>query len=103
MKPIALPQGLLSLDSGNVFLGVLPKRVVIALVNSEAFHGYVENAFNFHHYTVTQVALSVNGDTRKPIQAKFETNGDVEYIRGYETYHPSDRPGGSRWVDFYFS
>ena len=86
VKPIAIPQGLLSLERENVCLGVLPKRVVIALVNSAAFHGsYVENAFNFHHYKVTQVALSVNGDTRKPIQVKFETNGDGEYIRGYET------------------
>ena len=43
------------------------------------------NAFNFHHYEVTQVSLCVNGDTRKPIEVKFETNGDGEYIRGYET------------------
>lgn len=86
VKPIAIPQGLLSLDRENVFLGVLPKRVVIALVNSAAFHGsYAENAFNFHHYKVTQVALSVNGDTRKPIQVNFETNGEGEYIRGYDT------------------
>lgn len=60
VKPIAIPQGLLSLDRENVFLGVLPKRVVIGLVNSEAFHGsYARNAFNFHHYKVTRVACIV--------------------------------------------
>jgi hypothetical protein len=86
VKSIAIPQGLLSLDRENVFLGVLPKRVVIALVHSEAFHGsYVKNAFNFHHYNVTQVGLSVNGDSRKPIQVQFGDGGDGLYIRGYET------------------
>lgn len=86
MKPIAIPQGLLSLDRENVFLGVLPKRVVIGLVNSEAFHGsYARNAFNFHHYKVTQVALSVNGDARKPIQVQYDNHGEGQYIRGYDT------------------
>jgi hypothetical protein len=86
VKSIAIPQGLLSLDREKVFLGVLPKRVVIALVHSEAFRGsYVKNAFNFHHYNITQVGLSVNGDSRKPIQVQFGDGGDGLYIRGYET------------------
>lgn len=86
VKPIAIPQGLLSLDRENVFLGVLPKRVVIGLVRSEAFHGsYARNAFNFHHYKVTQVALSVNGDSHKPIQVHYDNQGGGQYIRGYET------------------
>jgi fructose/tagatose bisphosphate aldolase len=76
------------LDRENVFLGVLPKRVVIVLVHSEAYHGsYAKNAFNFHHYKVTQVALSVNGETRKPIQVpvQFGDAGIALCIRGYET------------------
>ena len=86
VKSMAIPQGLLSLDRENVFLGVLPKRVVIALVHNEAYHGsYAKNAFNFHHYKVTQVALSVNGETRKPIQVQFGDAGVGLYIRGYET------------------
>ena len=86
VKSMAIPQGLLSLDRENVFLGVLPKRVVMALVHSEAYHGsYAKNAFNFHHYKVTQVALSVNGETRKPIQVQFDDAGTGLYIRGYET------------------
>jgi hypothetical protein len=83
---MAIPQGLLSLDRENVFLGVLPKRVVIALVHSEAYHGsYAKNAFNFHHYKVTQVVLSVNGETCKPIQLQFGDAGVGLYIQGYET------------------
>ncbi|CAB3988842.1 hypothetical protein BSL78_07776 [Paramuricea clavata] len=86
VKSMAIPQGLMSLDRENVFLGVLPKRVVVALVHSEAYHGsYAKNAFNFHHYKVTQVALSVNGETRKPIQVQFGDAGTGLYIRGYET------------------
>ena len=103
MKPIALPQGFLSLDRGNVFLGVLPKRVVIALVNSAAFHGYVKKRVQLSPLHCNPSCFICKWGNRKPIQVKFETNGDVEYIRGYETYHPSDRPGGSRWVAFYFS
>ena len=84
---MAIPQGLLSLDRENVFLGVLPKLVVIALVHSEAYHGsYAKNAFNFHHYKVTQVALSVNGETRKPIQVQFGDAGIGVYIRGTYTF-----------------
>ena len=85
VKSIAIPQGLLSLDRENVFLEVLPKRVVIMLVHSEAFHGsYAKNAFNFHHYKVTQVRVSVSGESRKPRQVQFDDDGAGLYIRSSE-------------------
>ena len=44
------------------------------------------NAFNFHHYNVTQVSLSLNGVFLIPIQVQFNDDGSGQYIRGYETF-----------------
>ena len=60
-----------------MFLGQLPKRLVIACVER-----YWENPFDFKHYKINFVALNV--DERqiptKPLQSDFENNG---YIRSY--------------------
>jgi hypothetical protein len=46
----------------NMFLGELPKRLVIACVDSDALNGTIgENPFDFKHYKIKFVALNVDG------------------------------------------
>ena len=52
----------MSANQENLFLGQLPKRVVIGLVNNIAFSGNeAENPFNFKHFDIDFLALYVDG------------------------------------------
>jgi hypothetical protein len=46
----------------NLFHGVLPSRIVIGIVENEAYKGsFTQNPFNFIHNDITEVGLYVNG------------------------------------------
>jgi hypothetical protein len=67
----------------NMFLGQLPKRLVIACVDSDALNGTIrKNPFDFKHYKINFVVLNVDGRQipAKPLHPDFENNG---YIRSY--------------------
>jgi hypothetical protein len=63
-----------------MFLGQMPKRLVIGCVDSNALNGIItKNPFNFKHYIL---ALNVDGKQipSKPLQPDFSNDG---YIRSY--------------------
>jgi hypothetical protein len=67
----------------NMFLGQLPKRLVIGCVDSDALNGAItRKPFDFKHYKINFVALNVDGRQipAKPLQPDFENTG---YIRSY--------------------
>jgi hypothetical protein len=73
-----------------MFLGQLPKRLVIACVDSDALNGTItHNPFDFKHYKINFVALNVDGRQIpvKPLQPDFENAG---YIRSYNTVWSGD-------------
>ena len=62
-KSFAIPQGLAQFKQDNIFLGQLPSRIVIAMVDADAFAGtYAKNPFNFKHYNVNLVQLYADGE-----------------------------------------
>ncbi|XP_075753898.1 uncharacterized protein F54H12.2-like [Pelodiscus sinensis] len=69
----------------NLFLGQLPKQLVIGFVDNDTFSGsYVKNPFNFKHYNINFVALYVDGEQvpAKPLQPDFENGNCVrEYMQ----------------------
>ena len=67
----------------NMFLGQMPKRLVIGCVDSDALNGIItKNPFNFKHYKINFLALNVDGKQipSKPLQPDFSNDG---YIRSY--------------------
>ena len=76
-KSFIIPTGNPSLRKGNVFNGLVPKSFVICLVESTAFNGaYKKNPYNFQHFHVSSVGISVNGKDMpfKPLQLSFGAN-----------------------------
>ncbi|KAH1183000.1 uncharacterized protein F54H12.2-like [Mauremys mutica] len=69
----------------NLFLGQLPKQLIICFIDHEAFSGsYIKNPFNFKHYNINFVALYVDGEQvpGKPLQPDFENGNCVrEYMQ----------------------
>ena len=62
-KVVFIPNGFNSFTPDNLFLGRNLKRIVLVLVDTEAYNGtYASNPFNFKHHNLTQVGVYVDGE-----------------------------------------
>ncbi|KAG1684195.1 hypothetical protein GQR58_009482 [Nymphon striatum] len=85
MKVLSIPSGNLSSNNDNVFLGPMPKRLVLGFVDNRAFNGdYTKSPWNFSHYDLDY--LSIYFDNRpipmKPLQPNMSAG---IYARCYST------------------
>jgi hypothetical protein len=86
VKVDMVPTGNMNYVQDNMFLGQMPKRLVIGYVDSNALNGIItKNLFNFKHYIL---ALNVDGKQipSKPLQPDFSNDG---YIRSYTGLYTS--------------
>ena len=90
-KVLSIPDGFSSFTPDNLFLGHIPKRLVLVLVDTEAFNGtYGSNPFNFKHHNLNQVGVYVDGEQipRKPLFLKFGEAGGQNIIAGFQGLFP---------------
>ena len=74
-KVFTLPRGQQSQHIDNAFLGEIPKRIAICMMDNDSYNGnYKKNPFNFQHYNLTQIGISVNGEEVpfKPLKLNFD-------------------------------
>ena len=65
-KVLSIPGGFSSFTPDNLFLGHIPKRLVLVLVDTAASNGsYASNPYNFKHQSLTQVGVYVDGEQTK--------------------------------------
>lgn len=84
MKSFNIPAGLLSTNE-SLFSGILPKRIVIGMVDADAFEGkYNKNPFNFKNYGLKYCSLLHDGKMvpQKPLQSDFTADNS---LRNYFT------------------
>ncbi|XP_021376987.1 uncharacterized protein F54H12.2-like [Mizuhopecten yessoensis] len=89
MKVTSVPRGNMDFTKDNLFIGQMPKRIVLGMVDTDAFNGTAtKNPFNFKHHKVDYVCLNVDGKQipAKPLQSDF-TNG--QYVRSYMNLYTS--------------
>ena len=87
-KVLTIPGGFGAFNPDNIFLGRIPKRLVLGLVDTEAYNGsYTANPFNFKHHNLSQVGVYVDGEQipRKPLFLKFEKAGGQNFITGFQS------------------
>ena len=87
-KVLTIPTGFSSFTPDNLFLGRIPKRLALVLVDTEAFNGtYASNPYNFKHHNLTQVDVYVDGEQipRKPLFLKFSEAGGQNFIAGFQS------------------
>ncbi|CAB4021329.1 hypothetical protein BSL78_29952 [Paramuricea clavata] len=85
-KSFIISAGNPSLRKDNVFNGLVPKSVILGLVESAAFNGGLKtNPFNFQHFNMSSLSVSVNGEPIpfKPIQLSFGAN--PQFIEAFLT------------------
>ena len=86
VKTFSIPAGNLNTCQENLFLGQLPKRIIVGCVDNDAFNGsYVKNPFNFKNFALNYMAVHIDGqqDVIKPIQPNFTTG---HYIRSFSNF-----------------
>ena len=87
VKSFSIPQGNQSFTRENLFLGQIPRRVVIGMVDNTAFNGdYHKNPYNFKHYGLNYLGLYVDNEQTpwRPLQPKF-SGKDEAYMMSYQT------------------
>ncbi|XP_060118353.1 uncharacterized protein F54H12.2-like [Heteronotia binoei] len=96
-KVFSISAGARVSNQDNLFLGQLPKMVVMALVDNDAFSGgFTKNPFHFKDYNINFAALYVDGEQipPKPFQPDFAAGNVREYMSLVQTVgkHLQDRP-----------
>ena len=87
-KVLSIPRGFSSFNPDKIFLGQIPKRIVLGLVDTEAYNGsYRSNPFYFKHHNLTQVGVYVDGEQipRKTFFLNFDATGGQNVIAGYQS------------------
>ncbi|XP_069138860.1 uncharacterized protein F54H12.2-like [Argopecten irradians] len=83
MKVFSVPRGNHDFVKDNIFLGQMPKRLIIGCIDSDAYSGLIaKNPFNFKHFDINFVALNVDGKPipTTPLQPNFNQK---LYARSY--------------------
>ena len=81
-KVIHLPQGQKSFTHDNLFLGQLPKRIVLGLVDNRAFNGDISlNPYNFQHCNLNYLAVHLDGQQGPwaPLQPSFSGSSYTQF------------------------
>ncbi|GFY41809.1 uncharacterized protein F54H12.2 [Trichonephila inaurata madagascariensis] len=60
-KVYSIPQGSMSFVQDNIFIGQMPKRIVVRYVDNDSFHGTFEKSFDFKHYDINFIGVYVDG------------------------------------------
>ena len=74
-KVFTIPRGQQSQHIDNAFLGEMPKCIAICMIDNDSYNGnYKKSSFNFQHYNLTQIGISVNGEKIpfKPLKLNFD-------------------------------
>ena len=75
-KIYSIPQGAMSSTHENLFLGTLPKRIILWCVDNDALNGaFVKNPFHAKNNGINFLAVYIDGRQvpAKPLQPNFET------------------------------
>lgn len=84
VKSFTLHTGITGETLDNIILGQIPKRIIIGLVSNKAFNGSKkENPFNFQHFNLNYLAMSVDG-VQIPSRA-IQPNYPNRYVDAYHT------------------
>ncbi|KAF8791613.1 hypothetical protein HNY73_006454 [Argiope bruennichi] len=61
-KVYSIPQGSMSMVQDNIFVGQMPKRIIIGCVENDAFHGtFQKSPFEFKHFDMNFIGIYVDG------------------------------------------
>jgi hypothetical protein len=86
MKTYTIPKEVNSFNFHNVYTGVLPDRIVLMLIEQDAFHGNIKKSpYNFVNANLTSISVYVNGLEQKIENFKFGGTGN--FVSAYSSFY----------------
>lgn len=88
VKSFTIHPNVLSECLDNVFLGQLPKRVIIGFIDNRSFNGHRHmNPFNFQHFNLNHISMYVDGSQvpSKALQPRFQDGQNKMFIDSFHT------------------
>ena len=86
-KTYTIPRGVLSHTQENVISGQLPNRLIIALVDNEAWNGsWTRSPYRYRQHGLRHVKVFLDGQSQliRPIEVDYATNN---YVEGYASIY----------------
>lgn len=83
LKTYSIPAGTRVCNQDNLFMGQIPKFIIVGFVDNEGYTGsYMRNPFNFEHYDTEFISLYADGQPfpAKPFQPLFQRD---QFTREY--------------------
>ena len=80
-KTFSIPTGNYDAVQENLFMGQVPGRVIVGLVDTDAFNGsFAKNPYNFKNYKITDISLKSDGQEQsgQSITLDFATGTIME-------------------------
>ena len=99
-KVFTVPRGQQSQHIDNVFLGEIPKRIAVCMMDNDSYNGnYKKNPSNFKHYNLTQIGISVNGEEVpfKPLKLDFD---EKLFVTTYDTILRYGKTSLKQWKHY---
>lgn len=63
MEVLTIPSGARTIARDNFFSGKIPKKLIFVMLDNDAMNGsYTRNPFNFQHYRIQSIELTVDGE-----------------------------------------
>ena len=87
-KTYTIPTGNPSLNKGDLFNGNIPKRIILGMVDSDAFNGsYTKNPYHFKLYNSSSLKLTVDGEMVpfQTINLKLSQASETNFMEAYQT------------------
>ncbi|GBM42277.1 hypothetical protein AVEN_234995-1 [Araneus ventricosus] len=73
----------MSMVQDNIFVGQMPKRIIVGCVENDAFHGtFQKSPFDFKHFDMNFIGIYVDGQPipHNPNELNFDANN---YTKDY--------------------
>jgi hypothetical protein len=84
-KTFTVPTGYLDASHEKLFAGQLPVRLIVGLVDNRAYNGNRDkNPFNFHHYSLCEIAVYLDGQLHGLNRLKLNF-GSGRYVAAYSS------------------
>lgn len=93
-KVYSIPQGSMSIVQDNVFVGQMPKKLIVGCLDNDAFHGNIDKSpFEFKHYHMNFIGIYVDGQPvpHNPLELNFDQN---LFIRAYQSLYSGSGKSG---------
>lgn len=92
IKTHTISSGITNTIIDNLFQGMLPRSMIITMVDNTAFTSHKKSPFNFHHFGLNYFAVFVNGQSIpfQPLTMNFEKDdyalAYTEFLKNLELY-----------------